>query len=205
MRINLLKGKCLASLTVAFCFGALWHCPLIGEETKQKDTASMIDEFIMSDEFKAAEEKKLHDLPVDAVELLTRRLNGLNADTAEELRVYGCLVSKVRQFDAVLAREIKSDALAALKAKIADQQSPHYSQRIRLYESVSPTPGSPSDPPEDTQPPVVGPPAMKKVVKAKQPTSIPSEDLPSSTPWIIIVVLIVAATGLLWLLVKKRK
>jgi hypothetical protein len=33
----------------------------------------------------------------------------------------------------------------------------------------------------------------------------PSEEPTSSTPWSIIVVLIVAATGLLWLLVKKRK
>ena len=33
----------------------------------------------------------------------------------------------------------------------------------------------------------------------------PNTDSPSSTPWSIIVVLIVAATGLLWLLVKKRK
>jgi hypothetical protein len=33
----------------------------------------------------------------------------------------------------------------------------------------------------------------------------PSEESASSMPWSIIVVLIVAATGLLWLLVKKRK
>lgn len=33
----------------------------------------------------------------------------------------------------------------------------------------------------------------------------PSEEPASSTPWSIIVVLIVAVTGLLWLLVKKRK
>ena len=37
------------------------------------------------------------------------------------------------------------------------------------------------------------------------PTEIPTTPSTSSTPWSIIVVLIVAATGLLWLLVKKRK
>lgn len=35
-------------------------------------------------------------------------------------------------------------------------------------------------------------------------TSTPSEEPTSSTPWSIIVVLIVAATGLLWLLLKRR-
>jgi hypothetical protein len=36
-------------------------------------------------------------------------------------------------------------------------------------------------------------------------TPLSTEEPPSSTPWSIIVVLIVAATGLLWLLVKNRK
>lgn len=35
--------------------------------------------------------------------------------------------------------------------------------------------------------------------------STPSQEPTSSTPWSIIVVLVLAATGLLWLLVKKRK
>lgn len=52
-------------------------------------------------------------------------------------------------------------------------------------------------------PPMVQPPAPKKALEAKPAT--PSEEPTSSTPWSIIVVLIVAATGLLWLLVKKRK
>lgn len=52
--------------------------------------------------------------------------------------------------------------------------------------------------------PVVQPPAPKKDVEAK-PTPTPSEEPISSTPSSVIVVLIVAATGLLWLLVKKRK
>jgi hypothetical protein len=50
----------------------------------------------------------------------------------------------------------------------------------------------------------VQPPAPKKTPEAK-PASPASEEPTSSTPWSIIIVLIVAATGLLWLLVKKRK
>jgi hypothetical protein len=46
--------------------------------------------------------------------------------------------------------------------------------------------------------------APKKSPEAK-PASPPSGEPTSSTPWSIIVVLIVAAIALLWLLVKKRK
>lgn len=50
-------------------------------------------------------------------------------------------------------------------------------------------------------------PQTTKAVGAPAPSPIllPSEEPTSSTPWSIIVVLIVAAIGLLWLLVKKRK
>lgn len=51
--------------------------------------------------------------------------------------------------------------------------------------------------------PSLQPPAQKAFSSAPVPT--PSEEPASSTPWSIIVVLIVAATGLLWLLLKKRK
>jgi hypothetical protein len=52
--------------------------------------------------------------------------------------------------------------------------------------------------------PAIQPPAPKKAPEAK-PTSAPSEEPASSTPWSVVAVLIVAATGLLWFLVKKRK
>ena len=45
----------------------------------------------------------------------------------------------------------------------------------------------------------------KQSESAKPTVSSPSEESTSSTPWSLIVILIVAATGLLWLLVKKRK
>lgn len=51
----------------------------------------------------------------------------------------------------------------------------------------------------------VQPSAPKKAPEAKPQTSSPGEESPSSTPWTMIVVLIVAATGLLWLLLKNRK
>ena len=44
-----------------------------------------------------------------------------------------------------------------------------------------------------------------KSPKSEFPTPPPSEEPASSPPWSIIAVLIVTATGLLWLLLKKRK
>jgi hypothetical protein len=51
----------------------------------------------------------------------------------------------------------------------------------------------------------VQPPTPKKLPGTKPTPPTPSAEPPLSTPWSIIVVLIAAATGLLWLLVKKRK
>ncbi len=49
------------------------------------------------------------------------------------------------------------------------------------------------------------PTAPKKAPSTASPSSTPSEEPASSTPWSVIVVLIVAAIGLLWLLLKGRK
>lgn len=46
---------------------------------------------------------------------------------------------------------------------------------------------------------------LVKKAPSTSPISTPNGEPASSTPWSIIVVLIVAACGLLWLLVKKRK
>lgn len=51
---------------------------------------------------------------------------------------------------------------------------------------------------------LINPPLLPKAPEA-MPTPTPSEEPTSSTPWSIIVVLIVAATGVLWLLLKNRK
>jgi hypothetical protein len=67
----------------------------------------------------------------------------------------------------------------------------------------TPTPTPPTPPTPPPPPPMVQPPAPKNATEAKPST--PSEESTSSTPWSIIVVLVVAATGLLWLLLKGRK
>lgn len=54
-------------------------------------------------------------------------------------------------------------------------------------------------------PPTVVQPPTAKEPEARPAATPPSEEPISSTPWSVIVLLIVAATGLLWLLVKKRK
>jgi hypothetical protein len=64
-----------------------------------------------------------------------------------------------------------------------------------------------SEQPPDKSPmtsslPIVQPSAPKKALEAKPSTA--SDEPTSSTPWSIIVVLIVAALGLLWLLLKRR-
>ena len=75
------------------------------------------------------------------------------------------------------------------------EESKNPDQAVKLSIETTPTP----------KPlPVVQPPAPKKTPEAK-PAPTPSEEPTSSTPWSIIVVLIVAVIGLLWLLLKGRK
>lgn len=68
--------------------------------------------------------------------------------------------------------------------------------------------GTMDETPQPPQPskasPVVPLPAPKKTPEPK-PATTPSEEQASSLPWSIVIVLILAATGLLWLLVKNRK
>jgi hypothetical protein len=52
--------------------------------------------------------------------------------------------------------------------------------------------------------PVVQSPSLKKVPEAKTNSTTPSEEPASSTPLSVIVVMIVAVTGLLWQLLKRR-
>lgn len=58
-----------------------------------------------------------------------------------------------------------------------------------------------SSPPASPSP---SPPIPKKSPDAKPTPWTPSEEPTSSTPWSVIVILIVAASGLLWLLLKRR-
>lgn len=52
---------------------------------------------------------------------------------------------------------------------------------------------------------LINPPTPPKAPEAKPTASTPSEEPTSSTPWSVVVMLIVVATGLLWLLLKDRK
>jgi hypothetical protein len=70
--------------------------------------------------------------------------------------------------------------------------------------------GAVGEPPESqlsrtvvTPLPMMEPSAPKNALEAKPAT--PSEEPTLSTPWSVIVILIVVATGLLWLLIKNRK
>ena len=58
----------------------------------------------------------------------------------------------------------------------------------------------------ESLPNIVAPPRQSpnQASEAKPPSMTPSEEPTSSTPWRIIVVLIVAACGLLWLLFKRH-
>jgi hypothetical protein len=97
--------------------------------------------------------------------------------TAEQLRAYEASFGKLEEL-AIRGALPKSDPK---------------SQTTPTQASVSPP----------TVPAV--PTAPKKAPSTAAAPSTPSEEPTSSTPWSVIIVLIVAAIGLLWLLVKKRK
>lgn len=110
----------------------------------------------------------------------------------------------------------------AVEKHIASTQGAQWI-RDRLTKVVLPKPQSKeqstsqsdSTPPTATSQPQPGAPTLPlssvqthtptKTPEAKPTVPTPSEAPASTTPWSIIVVLIVAATGLLWFLVKKRK
>lgn len=59
--------------------------------------------------------------------------------------------------------------------------------------------------PESEVPTLVEPLAQEQAPKSKPTVSTPIAELGSSMPWNFILVLVVAALGLLWLLLKKRR
>jgi len=210
MQSSHLKKQSFPYFVLCWCFAAFVVVALKAEEQEQSAVGTVIDEFILADEFKATEREKLRLLPVETVELLTERLNHLESDSPGELRIFECLVIKVMQFESVLTPTGKAAALAALKAKMTNENSQFHSHRLRLYESAStstsrteerapkrsaPLPNSPS---------VLQLPAPNKTPDAKS-TPTRSSEPTSSKPVSIIVGLITVAIGLLWLLVKKRK
>lgn len=77
-------------------------------------------------------------------------------------------------------------------------------QRLQKQGESSPK-ANPSAANSTQAPSLVQPTAPKKAPSTAPALSTPSEEPASSTSWSLIVVLIVAALGLLWLLVKLRK
>jgi hypothetical protein len=85
--------------------------------------------------------------------------------------------------------------MAGLSEKVIDYLVP---------DTSSGTDKATNPPPPAATPLIVPSPATKKTPEAKSTATKLSEEPTSSTPWSIIVVLIVATSGLLWLLLKRR-
>ncbi|MFZ2280333.1 MAG: hypothetical protein WAW39_21220 [Prosthecobacter sp.] len=91
------------------------------------------------------------------------------------------------------------ELVKAIKSKLGESTATHQvktaSQGTRAEKpAIAPNP----------QPPVVQPTESKKTFAPRPVTPPPSDEPASSTPWSMIVVLTVAALGLLWLLLKRR-
>ncbi len=107
-----------------------------------------------------------------------------------------------------LPKEALGDSAVATRASrlaLADRLAPALGAVADdVTKTLNDSASSVEKPPLTNFVPSVLPPAPKKAPETK-PAPAPREKPTSSTPWEIIVVLIVAATGLLWLLIKKRK
>ncbi len=87
--------------------------------------------------------------------------------------------------------------------RVAEDEAGHRLPPIKpvVQPNAEPIPKAPL--PDDAKvPPTVQSPVSKASIESK-PTA-PSNEPTSSTPWSLIVILIVSATGLLWLVLKRR-
>ena len=133
----------------------------------------------------------------------TLRFGEARAYSADGMRVcdiaYNVLVARLELHPPMMPVDVDNfvaDKRDALILDLAERES------IRL------TTENPSAATHTTSPQVpalVQPSAPKRVTEAKPSSVTPSEKPTSSTPWSMIVVLVVVAIGLLWLLLKKRK
>jgi hypothetical protein len=135
----------------------------------------------------------------------------------QALGAYGAKAAKAKSAlealmkDQAAPEDIRNLARISLETINTDKPQPSSLQMMKLTALWPLALGSsPNDAPKQTAPvvnppPSVQSPAPKQAPEAKPTAPTPSEEPTSSTPWSIIVVLIVAATGLLWLLVKNRK
>jgi hypothetical protein len=120
-----------------------------------------------------------------------------NAEPAKRQEIVVALLSSESALKRRWAEYAKSKLEALIEPqKVTKQEaSPQSNPNVQSLEAA----------PSANPPPTVQPPLLKKTFEQKPTPTTSSEEPASSTPWSIIVVLIVAATGLLWLLVKKRK
>jgi len=128
-------------------------------------------------------------------EVRVRELPGLDLSKESDSAIYRKYFPLPGKQGGYASESLKPDALKALGLVLPDWTKP-----IRFRASETSTNQSAS---KASSTHLVEPPAPKETTDAK--LFPPSEEPTSSTLWSIIVVLIVAATGLLWLLVKKRK
>ncbi len=207
---------------------AILILPLHNVMAQTQQTKDTIKILIEADEFKASEREMLQTLPIDAVPLLTNEL--INIPKAQNhTRAFFLLATKFAQCEEQLEGPNRDAAVNALLDRIRPSPNPSDDEAVsvrgnlkllsgitdqRIIDAISvahtalngeepkkqamPQRGSISDVIKPIQP-------TAKVAEAKSTPPTPSEEPTSSTPWSMIVVLVMAALGLLWLLVKKRK
>jgi hypothetical protein len=126
--------------------------------------------------------------------LLKARLLELDLQDSDEAQLAKAIEACIARLEGRAAPEIA----VSWKGQLIGVNRQAISEWTRSSKTA-PTETTPTPKP----PPMVQPPAAKKAPEAKP--VVASEAPTSSTPWSVVAVLIVAATGLLWLLVEKRK
>lgn len=114
----------------------------------------------------------------------------------------------VKHFGLIVARGLKESALADQRLKGIDLNGSETSSSVRPMPqeragNLASSATSSEAPKASPSPPLVSP--TEPIAEKPKEISSHREEHTSSTPWRIIVVLIVAVVGLLWLLLKKRK
>jgi hypothetical protein len=133
-------------------------------------------------------------LGASCLNLLKARLLELDLQDSDEAQLVKAIEACIARLEGRAAPEIA----VSWKGQLIGVNRQAMSEWTRTSKSA-PTVTTPRPKP----PPVVQPPAPKKAPEAKSVAA--NEESTTSTPWSVIVVLIVAAAGLLWLLVKNRK
>lgn len=151
---------------------------------------------------------------LDLLISLAAKPNQAQRHAIQALGAYGAKAAKAKSSLEALIKDqgapedIRNLARISLETINTDKPQPSSFQLMKLTTLWPLALGSsPSDALKQTTPtpkpsPVVQPPTPKKAPDATPATT--SEE-PASTSWLVWVVVIVAATGLLWLLVKNRK